>query len=361
MAFATAPLGDNALQAGDKVVTFDNLNAYARTIRGTALVFEDPASLALQERMARVSQSDATVLIIGETGTGKELVARQIHRWSPRRDQPFVAVNCAALPENLVESELFGHERGAFTGAVSQRKGWFEAASGGTDTVESSVAWTLSAETENLTLTGTASVGGTGNALDNTLRGNTGNNLLSGLAGNDSIVGGAGDDTLDGGAGVDTLVGGTGNDTYVIDATTDVITENANKGIDTVVSAVTLTLATNLENVTLSGTAGLGASHQTGWTALVAKLLVPRRGEKLYDELLAAEPAPIQGQPAGVSVGKSAHTGPQYPGCFAGRRRVRLWPGGLPRWQQPISSRRTRPPRAATRPRVCGPRTSSSG
>ncbi len=123
---------DHALQAGDKVVTFDNPNAYARSIRATALVFEDPASQALQERMARVSQSDATVLIIGETGTGKELVARQLHRLSPRRDKPFIAVNCAALPENLVESELFGHERGAFTGAVGQRKGWFEAASGGT-------------------------------------------------------------------------------------------------------------------------------------------------------------------------------------------------------------------------------------
>ncbi|MBX7200745.1 MAG: sigma 54-interacting transcriptional regulator [Rhodospirillaceae bacterium] len=122
----------HALQAGDKVVTFDNPNAYARSIRATALVFEDPVSQALQERMSRVSQSDATVLIIGETGTGKELVARQLHRLSARRDKPFIAVNCAALPENLVESELFGHERGAFTGAIGQRKGWFEAASGGT-------------------------------------------------------------------------------------------------------------------------------------------------------------------------------------------------------------------------------------
>ncbi len=123
---------EHALQAGDKVVAFDNPNAYARSIRATALVFEDPLSQAVQERMQRVSQSDATVLIIGETGTGKELVARQLHRLSPRRDRPFIAVNCAALPENLVESELFGHERGAFTGAVGQRKGWFEAASGGT-------------------------------------------------------------------------------------------------------------------------------------------------------------------------------------------------------------------------------------
>jgi sigma-54-specific transcriptional regulator len=116
----------------DKVVTFDNPRAYARTIRATALVFEDPLSQALQDRMQRICQSDATVLIIGETGTGKELVARQLHRLSPRRDHPFIAVNCAALSENLVESELFGHERGAFTGAIAQRKGWFEAANGGT-------------------------------------------------------------------------------------------------------------------------------------------------------------------------------------------------------------------------------------
>ncbi len=115
-----------------KVVTFENPTNYARSIRATALVFNDPASVAIHERMARLAQSDATVLIVGETGTGKELVARQIHRISQRRDRPFIAVNCAALPEHLVESELFGHEKGAFTGAIGQKKGWFEAAAGGT-------------------------------------------------------------------------------------------------------------------------------------------------------------------------------------------------------------------------------------
>src|SRR5436190_19288625 len=80
----------------------------------------------------RVATTDATVLLLGESGTGKELFARAIHHLSPRREKPFVAINCAAIPETLIENELFGHERGAFTGAGSLRLGKFELASGGT-------------------------------------------------------------------------------------------------------------------------------------------------------------------------------------------------------------------------------------
>jgi DNA-binding NtrC family response regulator len=84
------------------------------------------------EMADRVAATDATVLILGESGTGKDLLAQEIHQRSPRAGKAFVAVNCAALPENLIESELFGYERGAFTGAAQQRKGKFELASGGT-------------------------------------------------------------------------------------------------------------------------------------------------------------------------------------------------------------------------------------
>src|SRR5258708_23389110 len=84
------------------------------------------------EMADRVAPTDSTVLILGESGTGKDLLALEIHARSPRNGKAYVAVNCAALPETLIESELFGYERGAFTGAAQQKKGQFELASGGT-------------------------------------------------------------------------------------------------------------------------------------------------------------------------------------------------------------------------------------
>ncbi|MBA1319132.1 sigma-54-dependent Fis family transcriptional regulator [Pseudomonas monteilii] len=104
----------------------------ATSIRATAQVFEDPRSQALLAHLQQVAPSEASVLIIGETGTGKELVARHTHNLSGRRNGPFVAVNCGAFSESLVEAELFGHEKGAFTGALAAKAGWFEEANGGT-------------------------------------------------------------------------------------------------------------------------------------------------------------------------------------------------------------------------------------
>jgi transcriptional regulator with PAS, ATPase and Fis domain len=104
----------------------------ARPERARALVFEDARSVLLLQRLSRIAPSEANVLITGETGTGKELVARQVHQLSYRRDAPFVAVNCGAFSETLVEGELFGHEKGAFTGAHAAKAGWFETANGGT-------------------------------------------------------------------------------------------------------------------------------------------------------------------------------------------------------------------------------------
>ncbi|MEX2467425.1 MAG: sigma-54 dependent transcriptional regulator [Gemmatimonadota bacterium] len=95
------------------------------------LIGEGPAMAGVFERIARVARSDSTVLLTGESGTGKEVVARALHAASARRDGAFVAVNCAAIPEQLLESELFGHEKGAFTGAVGSRIGRFERANGG--------------------------------------------------------------------------------------------------------------------------------------------------------------------------------------------------------------------------------------
>ena len=96
------------------------------------IVAESSTMKAIVTNLKRGAVSDAIILLQGETGTGKELLARSIHRWSARRNKPFMVVNCAALPENLLENELFGHERGAFTGATQMQEGKIEAAEGGT-------------------------------------------------------------------------------------------------------------------------------------------------------------------------------------------------------------------------------------
>lgn len=97
----------------------------------TEIIGEAPAMQEVFRAIGRLSQSNITVLINGQSGTGKELVARALHRHSPRRNHPFIALNMAAIPKDLMESELFGHEKGAFTGAASQRQGRFEQANGG--------------------------------------------------------------------------------------------------------------------------------------------------------------------------------------------------------------------------------------
>jgi Ca2+-binding RTX toxin-like protein len=146
-----------------------------------------------------------------------------------------------------------------------------EAKGEGTDTVQSSVTLTLGANLENLTLTGSSAINGTGNTLANTITGNGSNNTLDGGDGNDQIfggsgvdtlVGGTGNDLLDGGTGNDSLFGGAGNDTYVTDGG-DTITESSNAGTDTVQSSVTLTLGANLENLTLTGSSAINGTGNT--------------------------------------------------------------------------------------------------
>jgi Nif-specific regulatory protein len=117
-----------ALQAKNQLLTRALETAAARY----GIIGTSPALLQTLSELERVSEASASVLLLGESGTGKELFARAVHLSSQRRDQPFIKVNCAAIPDTLFESELFGYERGAFTGAQTARAGWFEQADGGT-------------------------------------------------------------------------------------------------------------------------------------------------------------------------------------------------------------------------------------
>ena len=125
------------LQLGDVEVAFEVQRdekdlPLSPSDRFGALVGQSPAMRRLFEELAQVAASDATVLLSGETGSGKDLAATEIHRHSARRERPFVVVDCGGLPESLIDAELFGHERGAFTGAQTARAGAFEEADGGT-------------------------------------------------------------------------------------------------------------------------------------------------------------------------------------------------------------------------------------
>jgi len=121
--------------AKDKTVLIEEKKVLKKTVKrfkGSSIIGETDGILKIKEMIEKVAPSDARVLITGENGTGKELVARSLHDLSERKSMPFVEVNCAAIPSELIESELFGHEKGAFTSAIKQKKGKFELASGGT-------------------------------------------------------------------------------------------------------------------------------------------------------------------------------------------------------------------------------------
>jgi len=122
---------DLALRACKKSEEYAEKNA-AKKMDTPDIIGEAPAMQEVFRAIGRLSKSNITVLINGESGTGKELVASALHKHSPRADRPFIAINTAAIPKDLLESELFGHERGAFTGATAQRRGRFEQADGGT-------------------------------------------------------------------------------------------------------------------------------------------------------------------------------------------------------------------------------------
>ena len=135
--FSEKPLDLNRIlitikNAGDRVVLTAQNKALKKKVYGADMVGDSAPMQHVREMIAKVAPTDARVLVIGPNGSGKELVARNLHQLSPRSAMPFVEVNCAAIPGELIESELFGHEKGSFTSAIKQHKGKFEQADGGT-------------------------------------------------------------------------------------------------------------------------------------------------------------------------------------------------------------------------------------
>ncbi|MBN8612416.1 MAG: sigma 54-interacting transcriptional regulator, partial [Deltaproteobacteria bacterium] len=136
--FAAALANDRRLHTIERLraaAEADNRALLSRLSRRSivdGIVGEEAGLRLVMERVAQVAQTDVPVLLLGETGSGKEVVARAIHERSARREGPMVRVNCGAIPAELIDSELFGHEKGAFTGAIATKQGWFERADGGT-------------------------------------------------------------------------------------------------------------------------------------------------------------------------------------------------------------------------------------
>ncbi len=140
----------NALDRSDLVQETKKLKRKVQKQASSRIIGESEAIQEVRDMIDRVAPTDARVLISGENGSGKELVARQVHEKSPRAKKPFIEVNCAAIPNELIESELFGHEKGAFTSAIKQRKGSFEQAEGGSLFLDEIGDMSLSAQSKVL-------------------------------------------------------------------------------------------------------------------------------------------------------------------------------------------------------------------
>jgi len=154
--FIEKPLDLNRLlitirNAEDKSTLLNETKTLKKRVgKNYKMIGESPAIVHIKEMIERVAPTDARILITGENGTGKEIVARMLHEQSERASEPFVEVNCAAIPSELIESELFGHEKGAFTSAIKQRKGKFEQADGGTLFLDEIGDMSLSAQSKVL-------------------------------------------------------------------------------------------------------------------------------------------------------------------------------------------------------------------